>query len=186
MANQAWQVTSPGVLELKDLGHGIPDPGPKQALVRIQAVALNYRDILAVASSPDYPLQSKPSLIPCSDVAGTVEIAGPESIWKKGDRVVLHPNTWLTGLDPRSLIMDEIAGAGDSDGFLRSWLVWGDARLWRPPDCLSIEEASTQFTAGNTAYRALFYGPKKLEAGSKQAGGHDPPLARGTSDMLLQ
>ncbi|KAK5123865.1 hypothetical protein LTR85_002061 [Meristemomyces frigidus] len=165
MANQAWQITSPGVLELKDLGHDIPMPGPRQALIRIQAVTFNYRDVLVVESSPDYPVKPKAGLVPCSDAAGTVEEAGPDSIWKKGDRVVIHPNTWLTGLDPRNLDMYSIAGGGDCDGTLRRWLVWDDARLWRAPEGLSIEESCTQFTAGNTAYRALFHGPKRIEPG---------------------
>jgi NADPH:quinone reductase-like Zn-dependent oxidoreductase len=93
MANQAWQITSPGNLVLKDLGPP-PSPGPKEILVRIHAFALNYRDILNVDHDSDYPLTPKENLIPGSDAAGIIEAAGPDSRWKQGDRVVVHPNTW--------------------------------------------------------------------------------------------
>ena len=94
-----------------------------------------------------------------------MEEAGAGSTWKKGDRVVIHPNTWVSGLDPRLFKLDQTAGAVDSDGTLRRYLVWDDARLFRAPSHLSMEEASTLYTAGNTAYRAIFHGPMKLEPG---------------------
>jgi NADPH:quinone reductase-like Zn-dependent oxidoreductase len=102
MANQAWTIPRHGILELKDLGP-LPKPGPKQVLIRIQAVSINYRDVLVVAGSHDYPLIAKPGLVPCSDGAGVVEEAGPESVWKKCDHVVIHPNTWFEDEDPRAM-----------------------------------------------------------------------------------
>ena len=38
-----------------------------------------------------YPLQTSAGLVPCSDAAGIVEEVGLESVWKAGDRVILHP-----------------------------------------------------------------------------------------------
>ena len=152
MANQAWQIKSPGVLELTDLGPSLPKPGPQQVLVRIGAAALNYRDKLIVDHNPEYPILAKPNLVPCIDGAGTIEQAGEGSIWKKGDRVVIFPHTWLHGNDARSLNLKEIAGAGDLDGTLKRYIVWDDTKLVRAPATLSIEEASTLITAGLTAY----------------------------------
>ncbi|KAK3624300.1 hypothetical protein LTR56_021121 [Elasticomyces elasticus] len=164
MANQAWQITSAGVLSLNDLG-SLPKPGPKQVQIRLHAVALNYRDVLIADRDPNYPLMAKQDLIPGSDGAGIIEETGPDSIWAKGDRVILHPNNWISGPDVRSLNLYEVAGGGEVDGTLRRWVVWGDDRLIKAPDGLSLEEASTMFTAGVTAYHALFHGPLKIEPG---------------------
>ena len=165
MANQAWQITSAGTITLKDLTTLIDKPGPKQVLIRIHAVAFNYRDVLVADHSPNYPIQAKPDLIPCSDGAGIIEEAGHESIWTKGDRVIFHPNSWLSGADPRNFKLNEVSGGGDLDGTLRRWAVWDDARLIKAPAGLSMEEAATIFTAGVTAYAGLFHGPMKLEPG---------------------
>ena len=151
MANQAWQIKSRGKLELVDLGPSLPQPGPHQALVRIGAVSLNYRDKLVVDHSPDYPVAAEPNLVPCSDGAGIVEEVGEQSVWKKGDRVIVYFSTWLYGDDSRDWIMGEAAGSGSKDGTLRRYLVWDDDRLIRAPSTLSIQEASTISIAGLTA-----------------------------------
>ena len=164
MTNQAWQIASPGKLVLKDLGPP-PAPGPKEILVRIHAFALNYRDILNVDHDPDYPLTPKENLIPGSDGAGVVETAGSASHWKKGDRVVIHPNTWLSG-DPRNYIFDQTRGGASLDGTFQRYMVVNEEYAFKAPDSMTLQEASTLFTAGVTAYNVLHYGDPKLELGS--------------------
>lgn len=157
MANHAWQITSPGTLTLNDLGD-IPKPGKNEVLLRIHAAALNYRDKLVTDHSPHYPLKTKPKLILGSDGAGIIEAVGAGSSWQKGDRVVVHANTWLTGHNPRDYVFEKTLGGGDVDGTLRRWMVVNDEQLFKAPANLSLEEASTFFTAGVTAYRSIFYG----------------------------
>jgi NADPH:quinone reductase-like Zn-dependent oxidoreductase len=152
MTNQAWQIRSAGHLELVDLGPSLPKPGPHQVLVRIQAVALNYRDKLVLEHSPHYPILAKPDLVPCGDGAGVVEDVGEDSKWKKGDRVVLFFGDWLKGNDARGWKMEGAAGAGELDGFLRRFVVWDDERVFRVPEKLSVVEASTMIIAGATAF----------------------------------
>jgi NADPH:quinone reductase-like Zn-dependent oxidoreductase len=164
MANQAWQITAPGALTLKDLGP-IPKPQAKQVLVRLHAASLNYRDRLVVDHSTSYPIIAKRDLIPGSDGAGVVQEAGPDSIWKKRDRVVIHPNQWKSGPDPRGFALDKVFGGGETDGTFRRWAVVDDESLFKAPDALSLEEAATIHTAGVTAFRALVYGGVKLEPG---------------------
>ena len=154
MANQAWQITSPGVIGLNDLGP-IPRPQAKQALVRIHAASLNYRDRLVIDHSKDYPTIAKQNLIPGSDGAGVVEAVGEGSVWKKGDRVVLQLNSWITGVDPRDFDITKTLGGGDVDGSFRRWAVVSDEWLFKAPDGLSLEEVSTMYTAGVTAFRSL-------------------------------
>lgn len=164
MSNQAWQITGPGSLSLITLP-SVPTPGPNQALIRIQAVSLNYRDVLVIDHSPSYPLEAKPNLTPCSDGAGVIEQPGPGSKWKKGDRVFVHPNTWKKGADPRHFDLRLTMGGGAADGTLRRYVVWDDDRIVRAPDNLSIEEVATLYTAGVTAWNSLFRGNMKLEPG---------------------
>ena len=161
--NQAWQITAPGKLALVDLP--VPKPAKNQVLVRIQAVALNYRDIMVVNHDPNYIVKAKPNLVPCCDGAGIVESTGPDSTWKTGDRVFFHPNNWQTGSDPRGFDILQTLGGGSYDGTLQKWVVVNDDRLIKAPDGLSIEEASTIFTAGVTAWTALQKGLIGLRPG---------------------
>jgi NADPH:quinone reductase-like Zn-dependent oxidoreductase len=151
MANQAWQINGPSSLQLVDLGPSLPQPGPNQALIRITAVSLNFRDRLVVTHSSDYPVKAKQGLVPCSDAAGTVQEAGSDSIWKRGDRVIVFFSTWLHGNDSQDWDMHASAGAATADGTLRRYLVWDDERLVRAPHHLSLVEASTLSIAGLTA-----------------------------------
>src|SRR4051812_31495013 len=63
-----------------------PSPGPRQVLVRVKAVSLNYRDLLVAKGlyNPRMPLPR----VPCSDAAGEVVAVGDGvTAWKPGDRV---------------------------------------------------------------------------------------------------
>lgn len=164
MANQAWQITTAGSIALRDLGP-LPKPSTKQVLVRIHAVSLNYRDKVVIDRSPSYPVVAKENLIPGSDGAGVVEEPGPNSIWRKGDRVIFQPNQWTSGYDERDFKIDKVLGGGEVDGTFRRWIVVDDKNLFGAPDALSFDEACTLHTAGVTAFRSLFYGGVKLQPG---------------------
>ena len=63
-----------------------PQPGPGQAVVRVRACSLNYRDL--VVSKGGYGKAVKPPLTPLSDGAGEVIAVGPGvTRVKPGDRV---------------------------------------------------------------------------------------------------
>jgi NADPH:quinone reductase-like Zn-dependent oxidoreductase len=155
MANQAWQINAPSNLQLVDLGPSLPQPGPNQALIRVNAVSLNFRDRLVITHSSDYPVKAKEGLVPCSDAAGTVEQAGENSPWKKGDRVIVFFSTWLHGNDSRDWDMHASAGAATADGTLRRYLAWDDERLVRAPHHLSLVEAARCRLQGSQR-RSLF------------------------------
>ena len=81
----ATRPSTPDDLVVADL----PDPeaGPGQAVVRVEAVALNFFDLLIIAGKyqykPDFPFS------PGAEFAGTVETLGPGvSCFKPGDRVI--------------------------------------------------------------------------------------------------
>lgn len=179
MANQAWQVISPGELQLVDLGEPLPKPGDKQILIRLHAAALNYKDRLVVNHDPHYPIATKPRLVPCIDGAGVVEESGPGSAWKKGDRVVVHGTSWITGNDARDFELASCAGAGSVEGTLRRYAVWDDDRVIAAP---------TGFVHGGSLY-ALLRGRDRISCfiprACEVAAGHDGACPRYRGCQLL-
>lgn len=135
----------------------IPVPGPGSVLVRIRAVALNFRDLLCLADSPLYPVRTPAGLIPCGDGAGEIISVGPDSAWKDciGDAVILvQGRDWIDG-DVEGFDMHNCLGSGTADGTLRQYAVVQDEWLVRAPKNLSFEEAAALPGAAGTAINVL-------------------------------
>ncbi len=81
------QALAPDLAGLALTERAIPQPGPGEALVRIEAAALGFPDLLMTEGL----YQAKPALpfVPAMEGAGLVERAGPGSIWQAGDRVIV-------------------------------------------------------------------------------------------------
>ncbi len=131
-----------------------PEPRPDEALIRVRAVSLNYRDLL-VAQGKYNPRMKLPH-VPLSDGAGeVVSVGGEVSAWKPGDRVVVpfFPG-WLDG----GLTQAKAAGAlgGDVDGLLREFATVRADALLPIPAHLSFEQAATLPCAAVTAWNGLF------------------------------
>ena len=142
-----------------------PQPGPRCALVRLRAASLNFRDLLIIAHSPNYPGHAAPGLAPCSDGAGEIEAVGPDSEWHVGDKVILKPNHgWDDSEDVGDFRFDQSLGGADTPGTLQQYRVVEDKWLVRMPKNISFEEAAALPTAGGTAIFALYHsrllGPK--------------------------
>jgi NADPH:quinone reductase-like Zn-dependent oxidoreductase len=149
----AWQIASFGIDSMEFIERPTPEPGPGQALVKIHAVSLNYRDLLVVKGLYN-PKMTRPR-IPCSDGCGEVISVGPEvDGWKPGDRVAgIFMQNWLDG--PPS--PDKVKGAlgGDIDGMLAEYVILPASGLVRIPEHLSFVEAATLPCAAVTAWNAL-------------------------------
>ncbi|KAJ8110092.1 hypothetical protein OPT61_g6976 [Boeremia exigua] len=162
--NLAWTIpsTASSVTHLLQRSLTIPTAGPHQVLIRLTAVSLNYRDLLVATRSSEYPGidgkpgNHKPDLVPCSDGAGVIHAAGPESKWagSVGTKVLLHPNEWLAG-DVRNLDLGTTYGGSGSDGPLQQWTVVSDERVVVAPKHLSGVESASLQTAGVTAWSAI-------------------------------
>ncbi|KAL1652076.1 hypothetical protein SLS58_000200 [Diplodia intermedia] len=157
--NVAWVI--PSASKLTQSALPTPTPGPNQALVRITAVSLNFRDHLVFHHSPAYPLQTAANLIPCSDGAGTVVAAGASSKWRNhiGASVIVNANTWMDGDVGDGYVFDAVMGGGEADGTLARYLALDDERILEGPKGLSDAEAAAMVTAGLTAFNALFEAP---------------------------
>ena len=133
----------------------VPDPvaGPGEAVVRLQAAALNHRDLWAQLGL--YPNIKVPITLG-SDGAGFVTSVGPQAdaAWI-GREVIINPALdW--GTDPRAQGPSfRILGLPDQGTFAEQVVV-PVANLAPKPEHLTWEQAAALPLAGLTAWRALF------------------------------
>lgn len=141
-----------GIVELPD-----PEPGPRDVLVRVGAVSLNFRDFSIARGTYAFGTISPP-IIPCSDAAGTIVAAGAEvTRFRRGDRVapIFFPK-WLAGRVTRAATATTL-GAGGT-GTLAELVVLHEDACVAVPDHLSDAEAACLPCAGVTAWNAVFEG----------------------------
>lgn len=130
----------------------VPTPGPGEVLVRVDAAALNHRDLEIVEGR--YAMPVTLPLVPVSDAVGEVVECGPGvTQWHAGDRVnpVFFPD-WQDGPFHADHFLRQ-RGAG-IDGMLREYTVHAEDELVRAPHHLGLE-AATLPIAALTAWRAL-------------------------------
>jgi NADPH:quinone reductase-like Zn-dependent oxidoreductase len=116
----------------------IPDIGPGEVLVRVKAVSLNPLDVLLLSGKRRevFPLPFPYTL--GTDLAGTVEHAGPLAArWRPGDRVAAR--------------LDPVKG-----GALADFAVVPAADAVAVPAGMTLEEAAGVPTAAGAAWQALF------------------------------
>jgi NADPH:quinone reductase-like Zn-dependent oxidoreductase len=171
--NRVYRRTSDGKsIELLEepLSH---DLKPNQALIKIHAVSLNFRDIAML--SGQYPVEVIKQGVPCSDAAATIVAVGSAvNQFKIGDYVTPSFQTnFVTGTEKHASMS---ALGGDVDGVLREYAVFDTEVLTKVPEHLSYEEASTIACAGVTAWTALDMG-RSLKA--------DSALMQGTGGVSM-
>ena len=94
---KAFEIQEFGVDNLALVEREKPTPGSGQALVKMTAASLNYRDYMMVLGS--YNPRLKRPVVPLSDGAGVVEELGSGvTRVKKGDRVApIFFQKWIEG-----------------------------------------------------------------------------------------
>jgi 2-desacetyl-2-hydroxyethyl bacteriochlorophyllide A dehydrogenase len=150
---KAFEIQEFGIENLALVELERPRPKPDEALVRIHAASLNYRDLRMVQGT--YNPKLKLPMVPFSDGAGEVVEAG-ESVtrFKVGDRVCpIFMQGWLSG--EVDFAKARTALGGDLDGVLREYAVFNQQGLVSIPEHLSYEEAATLPCAAVTAWHAL-------------------------------
>ncbi|KAF7303451.1 Alcohol dehydrogenase superfamily protein [Mycena indigotica] len=155
----------------------IPTPGPGGVLVKIEAVSLQFRDVLVVNGS--YPLPLLDNVVPCSDMAGSIVAMGNEvKNWTVGDRVIANFHPDLLHEDAITLEMTKNILGSTVNGVLGEYRLFPAHSLVMIPEHLSYEEAATLPCAALTAYNALLYGFAPVKAG-------DTVLIQGTGGVSI-
>lgn len=130
----------------------VPQPGPREVLIRLRASSLNFRDGMILNGK--FGDMVKSGIVPLSDGAGEVAAVG-EGVTrcKPGDRVMpIFNQDWIAGKRPRTSMLGL---GGDRDGTLRDYIVVSQEGVVAIPDHLSFEEAAALPCAALTAWCAL-------------------------------
>jgi NADPH:quinone reductase-like Zn-dependent oxidoreductase len=159
---KAWQIHKRGSVDgLRQVELPDPQPGPGEVLVRMHAVAVNYRDLIATRiERPGYLTP----LIPCSDGAGEIVAVGAGvTRWEMGDRVAsCFFQGWECGPITREAMRSDLGGP--LHGVLAEQVVLRESGIIAVPDHLGFEQAATLPCAALTAWHAL------VEIGKVRAG----------------
>lgn len=114
--------------------------GIHDVLIRIHAVALNYRDI-AMLQEGAYPVPVEEGGIPASDCAAEVVAVGAEvTNFVIGDHVA--PTVDLVNLTGNERTVESTALGGNGPGTLREYALFEEKVLVKLPKHLSWEEVS--------------------------------------------
>jgi len=131
----AWQIVSEGGIDaLEPTTRAVPKPGPRDIVVRVRAVSLNYRDLLHVLGYVD---QDRWPLVPCSDGAGEVVAVGAEvGRFKVGDLVAgTFFQRWVSG--PITAEVMESARGGREQGMLAEHVCLNEDGAVAVPPCFA-------------------------------------------------
>jgi len=153
--NNCWLTDGKGIGSLQFAQREAPpELLPGEVLIKVQAVSLNYRDLMVARG--DYGGQYDPPIIAGTDLAGIVLKTAPDvKSFKAGDKVINHPfRFWPSGILNSNWIRTMIGGLG-VDGILVEQLNYPAAALVKLPSHMTFEEGSTLPIAGLTAWAAV-------------------------------
>ena len=179
MSRIARAVGAAGIESLTITHEDVPTPGPGEALVRLRAATLNFRDLIMVKGLIP-GIYKTPDLVPLSCAAGVVVAVGAGvTRVAPGQRVSpIFDLDWITG--PHASLGGGAGGrmlGGNADGVAREHMVVGADSLVLLPDELGDLDAATLACAGLTSWSAL------TQARATQPG--DWVLAHGTGGVSL-
>jgi len=153
-----------------------PAPGPRDVVVRLQALSLNYRDRLVVDGLGRW--RPPGPRVPVSDGVGVVVATGSAvTRFATGDRVAptFYPR-WIDG-GPAPEKMDVSLGGAAADGLYAEYAVVDESAAVAVPPHLGDEEAATLPCAALTAWNAVAGGTPPREG--------DTVVALGTGGVAL-
>lgn len=142
---------TPGTPKLKLVEEELSLPlAPTAVLIKLHAIALNYRDANIANGGNPWPVVSNGIL--CNDAAGEVIAKGDKvKTLAVGDRV--GPIIDTANISGRELGRSWLAA--DEDGVMADHVIFDEAVLCKFPDYLDWVEAATIPCAGVTAWSAL-------------------------------
>lgn len=171
-----WQLQDWSIDRLAIVERPTPEPGPGQALVRMKAASLNYRDLVVPRRGYGALTGSLP-LVPISDGVGEVVATGSGvTRVAPGDRVCpAFFQGWIGGAASAQRLATGLGGP--LDGVMAEYKLFSEQGLCKVPAQLSDEEAATLPCAALTAWSAV------VDEGRVKAG--DKVLVQGTGGVSL-
>jgi alcohol dehydrogenase, propanol-preferring len=145
-------------LEIRELP--VPEPGPGQVLIRMQASGVCHTDIHAAAG--DWPVKPAPPFIPGHEGVGIVEQTGPgATLHTPGDRVAIawlgsacgHCAYCVTGWE--TLCESQQNSGYSVDGAWAEYAVADDRYVVSVPDGVTSFDAAPLTCAGVTTFKAV-------------------------------
>ncbi|KAB8174274.1 zinc-binding dehydrogenase [Microbispora catharanthi] len=176
-----WTMSAVGRANLELAEGPIPTPGSAQILVKVAAVALNYRDRMAIDEGLTMIFPENAPFVPGSDMVGTVVAVGVDvDRFTPGDRVISTclPD-WIDGPGPGDARLGgpEALGSGYYPGVLAEYVILDQNWAVAAPEHLGDADASTLPMAGLSAWTAL------IERGRLRAG--QTVVVHGTGGVAL-
>jgi propanol-preferring alcohol dehydrogenase len=147
-----------GKLEIRELA--VPEPGPGQVLVKMEASGLCHTDIHAAYG--DWPVKPKPPFTPGHEGVGIVTEAGPGvTLHKPGDRVAIawlgyacgHCQYCIAGWE--TLCESQKNSGYSVDGAFAEYAVADDRFVVSVPEGVSSMDAAPLSCAGVTTFKAI-------------------------------
>jgi D-arabinose 1-dehydrogenase-like Zn-dependent alcohol dehydrogenase len=156
---RAFPVSKPGA-KLELVERDVPEPGPGQVRLRIEACGICHSDVLTVQGL--WPGLAYPR-IPGHEIAGVVDAVGPNvPEWKRGDRAGIGWHGGHCGHCDRCRRGDYLTCRNDFqvtgisfDGGYADYVVASWQVLARIPDGLKSEDAAPLMDAGVTTFNPL-------------------------------
>jgi NADPH:quinone reductase-like Zn-dependent oxidoreductase len=167
------EMIAPGIQGIRTTTRPLGLVGRGEALVRVHAMSLNYRDVLIAEGL--MPLQYP--RVPLSDASGeVVEVGEGVTRVRPGDRVCpIYYQDWMSGpIAPSKLLRDR---GGTCDGVATEMLIIAQEELVKIPAHLSYVEASTLPCAALAAWSAV------MDSGKAKPG--QRVLVQGTGGVSL-
>ncbi|MBU3063268.1 zinc-binding dehydrogenase [Nocardia sp. NEAU-G5] len=154
-----------GPSELRVIEKPVPEPGPGEVLLRVEAASLCGTD-LKIRAGSFFPSQPEPgTFTPGHEYAGTVVAVGPTVVeFVPGDRVVVEAHRgcmrcencvrgrYTSCLNYGRADLGHRAMGMSVDGGFAEYVVNHVSTLYRLPDAVSFEEAVMITTAGTSMY----------------------------------
>ena len=167
----AWSPDNIGLAE-----RPIPEPGPGEVLLRMEAASLNYRDYVMARGGYGRRGGTLP-LVPCSDGAGrVVRVGAGVSRVAVGDLVCpIFSQTWTSGPFRDTHWAGTLGGP--RDGAMQEYMVLSQEGVVRAPRHLDAVQAAALPCAAVTAWHAV------VSTAHTKAG--DVVLVQGTGGVSL-
>jgi NADPH:quinone reductase-like Zn-dependent oxidoreductase len=149
-----WLTTGSGIDELRMDTAPVPVPTGREVLIRIEAVSLNYRDLLVLNGESTW--RPPRPVVPVSDAAGTITAVGADvTRFAIGDRVsAMFLPRWRTG--PLTAdVYQSPTGGPVTPGMLADYVALEEGRVEAVPGTLNAVQAATLPIAALTAWHAV-------------------------------